>query len=138
MVSDMPAGLPTDVSWLLTRLVERVPHARSACLLSIDGLVQAAHGLEADTAEHLAALASGLYALAGAAGRRLPDCGDARQIAVELENALLFVSTAGQRACLAVLAGRDTDAALLGHEMTVLVRSVRPVLATPARHGAGR
>ncbi|WP_059005940.1 roadblock/LC7 domain-containing protein [Streptomyces specialis] len=134
----MPTGLPTDVSWLLTRLVERVPHARGACLLSVDGLLRAAHGLQADTAEHLAAVASGLHALAGAAGRRLPDCGAARQVAVELENALLFVSATGQGACLAVLAGRETDAALLGHEMTLLIRSVRPVLAAPPRRCAER
>ncbi|WP_326595293.1 roadblock/LC7 domain-containing protein [Streptomyces sp. NBC_01803] len=138
MVSDVPAGLPTEVSWLLTRLVERVPHARGACLLSIDGLVRAVHGLDADTAEQLAALASALCALGGAAGRRLPDCGEARQVVVEMANALLFVCTAGDGACLAVLAGREADAAVLGHEMTVLVRSVRPALATPARQCGGR
>ena len=36
---------------------------------------------------------------------------------MELDIALLFVSTAGSGACLAVLAGREADAAVLGYEM---------------------
>ncbi|MBR7673363.1 roadblock/LC7 domain-containing protein, partial [Streptomyces daliensis] len=63
--------------------------------------------------------------------------GEVRQVVVELENSLLFVSTAGQGACLAVLADRDADAAVLGYEMAMLVKSVRPYLATPARQPAG-
>ncbi|WP_031511176.1 roadblock/LC7 domain-containing protein, partial [Streptomyces megasporus] len=74
-----------------------------------DGLVKAAHGLDTDTADHLAALASGLYSLAR------------------------FVSTAGSGACLAVLADAEADAAVLGYEMAMLVKQVRTHLATPAR-----
>lgn len=137
MVSEAPIGQTADLSWLLTGLVQRVPHTRSALLLSSDGLVKAAHGLETDTADHLAALASGLYSLARSAGARFGDGGDVRQVVVELDTSLLFVSTAGQGACLAVLAGRDADAAVLGYEMAMLVKSVRPYLATPARQAAG-
>ncbi|MBR7678693.1 roadblock/LC7 domain-containing protein, partial [Streptomyces daliensis] len=57
MVSEAPIGQPTDLSWLLTGLVQRVPHSHSALLLSSDGLVKSAHGLEPDTADHMAALA---------------------------------------------------------------------------------
>ncbi|GAB2817864.1 roadblock/LC7 domain-containing protein [Streptomyces sp. NPDC054796] len=137
MVSEAPIGQPTDLSWLLTGLVQRVPHSHSALLLSSDGLVKSAHGLEPDTADHMAALASGLYSLARSAGVRLGEGGEVRQVVVELENSLLFVSTAGQGACLAVLADRDADAAVLGYEMAMLVKSVRPYLATPARQPAG-
>lgn len=56
-----------DLSWLLTGLVNRVPHTRSALLLSSDGLVKAAEGLDTDAADQLAALASGLYSLARSA-----------------------------------------------------------------------
>jgi predicted regulator of Ras-like GTPase activity (Roadblock/LC7/MglB family) len=137
MVSDAPIGQTTDLSWLLTGLVQRVPHTRSALLLSSDGLVKAAHGLDTDTADHLAALASGLYSLARSAGIRFGSGGEVRQVVVELDTALLFVSTAGSGACLAVLAESETDAAVLGYEMAMLVKSVRPYLATPARQAAG-
>jgi len=137
MVSEAPIGQTADLSWLLTGLVQRVPHTRSALLLSSDGLVKAAHGLETATADHLAALASGLYSLARSAGARFGEGGDVRQVVVELDTSLLFVSTAGQGACLAVLAGREADAAVLGYEMAMLVKSVRPYLATPARQAAG-
>lgn len=133
MVSDMRTGQNTDLSWLLTRLVQRVPHTRSALLLSSDGLVKAAHGLETDAADHMAALASGLYSLARSAGHRFGDGGAVRQVVVELETTLMFVSTAGSGTCLAVLASRDADAAVLGYEMAMLVKSVRPYLVTPVR-----
>ncbi|MFG3259649.1 roadblock/LC7 domain-containing protein [Streptomyces sp. NPDC048172] len=138
MVSEAPLGQNTDISWLLTGLVQRVPHACSALLLSSDGLVKAVDGMEPDTADHMAALASGLYSLARSAGVRLGEGGEVRQVVVELESTLLFVSTAGNGACLAVVAGREADAAVLGYEMGMLVKSVRPYLAIPARQPAGR
>jgi predicted regulator of Ras-like GTPase activity (Roadblock/LC7/MglB family) len=136
MVSDMRTGQTTDLSWLLTGLVQRVPHTRNALLLSSDGLVKAVHGLETDAADHMAALASGLYSLARSAGMRFGDGGEVRQVVVELDTALLFVSTAGSGACLAVMAEREADAAVLGYEMAMLVKSVRPYLATPVRQTA--
>ncbi|NBM16026.1 roadblock/LC7 domain-containing protein [Streptomyces sp. GC420] len=108
---------------------------RSAVLLSADGLVKAVHGLETDGADHMAALASGLYSLGRSAGTRFGDGGDVRQIVVELDTTLLFVSTAGSGTCLAVLADREADAAVLGYEMAMLVKSVRPYLVTPTRQG---
>ncbi len=137
MVSEAPAGPPTDLTWLLAGLVQRVPHTRSALLLSADGLVKAAHGLEADVADHLAALASGLYALGRSAGVRFGGGGEVRQVLVELDTSLLFVSTAGRGARLAVLADREADAAVLGYETAMLVKGVRPFLATPARQRTG-
>jgi predicted regulator of Ras-like GTPase activity (Roadblock/LC7/MglB family) len=137
MVSDMRTGQTTDLSWLLTGLVQRVPHTRNALLLSSDGLVKAVHGLETDDADHMAALASGLYSLARSAGMRFGDGGEVRQVVVELDTTLLFVSTAGSGACLAVMAEREADAAVLGYEMAMLVKSVRPYLATPARQPVG-
>lgn len=137
MKSEPPGGQPADVSWLLTGLVERVPHTRSALLLSSDGLVKAVHGLDVDTADHMAALASGLYSLARSAGVRFGDGDGVRQVVVELDSSLLFVSTAGQGACLAVFAGSEADAAVLGYEMAMLVKSVRPYLETPVRQQAG-
>lgn len=135
-VSDVRTD-PTDLTWLLSGLVQRVTHTRSALLLSSDGLVKAVHGLDNDSADHMAALASGMYSLARSAGQRFADGSDVRQVVVELDSALMFVSTAGSGACLAVLADPHADVAVIGYEMSMLVKSVRPFLATPARQGTG-
>ncbi|MGP4002559.1 roadblock/LC7 domain-containing protein [Streptomyces sp. 8N706] len=133
MVSDLRTGRTTDLSWLLTGLVQRVPHTRNVLLLSSDGLVKAVHGLDTDSADHMAALASGLHCLARSAGKRFGDGGEVRQVVVELDTTLLYVSHAGSGACLAVMAERDADAAVLAYEMALLVKSVRPYLVAPAR-----
>ncbi|NJQ02642.1 roadblock/LC7 domain-containing protein [Streptomyces zingiberis] len=136
MVSDMRTGQSNDLSWLLAGLVQRVPHTRSALLLSSDGLVKAADGLDPDAADHMAALASGLHSLARSAGVRFDNGGEVRQVVVELDGSLLFVSAAGSGACLAVLASRESDPSVLGYEMAMLVKSVRPYLGTPPRRPA--
>lgn len=137
MVSEAFPTRSTDLSWLLSGLVQRVPYTRSALLLSSDGLVKAVHGLEKDGADQLAALASGFYSLARSTGKRFDPVGDVRQIVIELSASLLFVSAAGRGAQLAVLAGREADAAVLGYEMGMLVKSARPHLETPVRNSAG-
>ncbi|WP_344266056.1 roadblock/LC7 domain-containing protein [Streptomyces sodiiphilus] len=136
-MSEETTERPGDPAWLLSGLVQRVPHATGALLLSADGLVRAADGLEPDAADHLAALAGGLHSLARSAGARFGDGGEVRQVLVELDTTLLCVCAAGEGACLAVLAGRDADAAVLGYEMAMLVKSVRPTLTVPARQPAG-
>jgi predicted regulator of Ras-like GTPase activity (Roadblock/LC7/MglB family) len=137
MLSDVPTGQPNDLNWLLRSLVERVPHTQSALLLSSDGLKKAYCGLDTDQADHLAAIASGLFSLARSAGARFNSGkGGVRQVVAELDESLLFVSTAGSGAVLTVMAGRSADAGVLGYEMSQLVKSVRPYLTTPARHAA--
>ena len=129
-----PAAQPTDVTWLLSSLVQRVPHTRSALLLSSDGLVKALHGLDVDGADHLAAVASALFSLGRSVGTRFGGGEQVRQVVVELDTNLLFVCTAGSGACLAVLAAAEADPGVIGYEMSQLVKSVRPFLATPARN----
>ncbi|MER7664055.1 MULTISPECIES: roadblock/LC7 domain-containing protein [unclassified Streptomyces] len=136
MVSDTRTGSNQNLDWLLQGLVKRVPYTRSALLLSSDGLTKAVDGLGTDEADHMAALASGMYSLARSAGSRFAGGADVRQVVVELDTALLFVSAAGSGACLAVLADSEADAAVLGYEMAMLVKSVRPYFATPARNQA--
>ncbi|MFD3544293.1 roadblock/LC7 domain-containing protein [Streptomyces sp. NPDC058655] len=126
----------SDLDRLLGGLVQRVPYTRSALLLTADGLVSRAHGLDADGADHLAALASGLYSLGRSAGSRFGDGAEVRQVVVELDSALLFVSAAGAGTCLAVLADREADAGVLGYEMAVFVKGVRPYLSVAPRRSA--
>lgn len=126
-------GRLSDLDWLLSGLVQRVPYTRSAVLLTADGLVTCVHGLDADSADHMAALAAGLYSLGRSAGSRFAEGAEVRQVVVELDTALVFVSAAGSGTCLAVLADREADAGVLGYEMAMLVKSVRPYLAAPPR-----
>jgi predicted regulator of Ras-like GTPase activity (Roadblock/LC7/MglB family) len=124
-----------DLSWLLRNLIEHVPHTRGAVLLSSDGLTTAAHGLEQDSADHLAAIASGLFGIARSAGTKFGSSDAVRQVVVEVDDALLFISSAGFGSLLVVLARPQADAGVLGYEMSQLVKSVRPFLATPVRRG---
>src|ERR1700733_14134515 len=133
MVSDATPGHESDLGWLLRGLVERVPRTRSAVLLSADGLATAAYGLDQDPADHLSAIASGLFSLARTAASRFGGSDGVRQVVAELDDTLMFVSSAGFGSVLTVLADREADAGVLGYEMAQLVKSVRPFLATPAR-----
>jgi predicted regulator of Ras-like GTPase activity (Roadblock/LC7/MglB family) len=123
-----------ELSWLITGLVERIPQARSALLLSADGLVVArTPDLGEDDADRLAAIASGLWSLASGAGRTFADSGAVRQVGVEMDGALLFVGAAGFGTCITVLAGDAADPGLIGFEMAQFVRGVRPHLETRPR-----
>jgi predicted regulator of Ras-like GTPase activity (Roadblock/LC7/MglB family) len=134
MVSAVPPqSQASDLDWLLSGLIERVQHTRSTVLLSTDGLPKAFHGLDMDSADQLAAIASGLISLARSTGTKFSDSDSVRQVVVELDDTMLFVSLAGFGSALAVLAHRDADAGVLGYEMAQLIKSVRPFLATPAR-----
>lgn len=138
MVSDLPAGHEADLGWLLRGLIEQVPHTRSAVLLSSDGLATASYGLGPDPADHLSAIASGMFSLARTAAVRFGgsgggSAGGVRQVVAELDDTLLFVSSAGFGSVLTVLADREADAGVLGYEIAQLVKSVRPFLTTPTR-----
>jgi predicted regulator of Ras-like GTPase activity (Roadblock/LC7/MglB family) len=123
-----------QLSWLITGLVERVPQARSALLLSADGLVRAhTPDMSKDDADHMAAIASGLWSLASGAGRKFAGSGAVRQVGVEMDGALLFVAAAGFGTCISVLTTDSADPGLIGFEMAQLVRSMRPHLETAPR-----
>src|SRR5258708_5902017 len=95
MTNAAPQGRGQDVGWLLRALIDRVPHTRSAVLLSSDGLTTAAEGLDHDSADRLAAIASGLFSIARSAGAQFGESGGVRQVVAELDDTLLFVSSAG-------------------------------------------
>ncbi|GAB3997851.1 hypothetical protein GCM10029992_22020 [Glycomyces albus] len=71
MAGEEAAPPTSDLSWLLDGLIEKVPGARSALLLSADGIKKAFSGLEADQADQLSAIASGMFSLARTAGANL-------------------------------------------------------------------
>ncbi|KAF4411165.1 MULTISPECIES: roadblock/LC7 domain-containing protein [Streptomyces] len=121
------------LSWLLDELVERVGSIRKALVLSGDGLpTGASQGLTREDGEHLAAVASGFHSLAKGVGRHF-DAGSVRQTVVELDDAFLFVTAAGDGSCLAVLADADSDVGQVAYEMTLLVKRVGVHMATAPR-----
>lgn len=128
-----PTGQTADLAWLLKNLVERVPHTRSALLLSTDGIKKARHGLSADDADRLAAAASSLCSLTRGIGAHFGHSDGVRQVVAELDDLLLFVAAAGPGAVLAVLAGKEADPNVVGYEMDQLRKQVPSYLATAPR-----
>ncbi len=84
-----------ELNWLLDDLVDRVASISKAIVLSGDGLATgASKDLTREDSEHLAAVASGFHSLAKGVGRHF-EAGSVRQTVVELEEAFLFVTAAG-------------------------------------------
>jgi uncharacterized protein len=124
-----------DLAWLVDDLVSRVDEAQHAAVLSSDGLLMAAsRDLSAEDADHLAAVAAGFQSLARGAGRHFGG-GAVRQTIVEMESSFLFVTAAGNGACLAVLGTAEADVGLIAYEMAMLVARVGQYLATQSRSG---
>lgn len=132
-----PSSQAHELSWLLDDLVSRVASIHKALVLSGDGLATgASEGLTREDAEHLAAVASGFHSLAKGVGRHF-DAGQVRQTIVELDEAFLFVTAAGDGSCLAVLADADSDVGQVAYEMALLVKRVGAHLGTAPRAGGG-
>ncbi|MET8639249.1 roadblock/LC7 domain-containing protein [Streptomyces sp. NPDC004096] len=122
-----------ELNWLLDDLVERVASIRKALVLSSDGLpTGVSKELSREDSEHLAAVASGIHSLAKGVGRNF-DAGGVRQTIVELDDAFLFVTAAGDGSCLAVLSDADSDIGQVAYEMTLLVKRVGVHLGSAPR-----
>ena len=133
MAGAVPHGTEQGLAWLLSGLAERVPHVRGVVLFTGDGLLKDHHGVDRADAEHLSAIGSGLFSLARGTGQKFGTSDGVRHVAVELEDLMLFVVAAGSGSGLVALAGRAVDVAVLGYQMTQLVRSVQPYLGTAVR-----
>jgi len=127
-----------STEWLLDDLIERVPQAQQAIVLSVDGLLTGkSRALSRVDAEHLAAIASGFAGLARTAGRHFRG-GPVRQTIVEMEQAFLFVTAASNGSCLAVWSGAEADIGLIAYEMALLVERIGHKMASPPRPAAHR
>jgi predicted regulator of Ras-like GTPase activity (Roadblock/LC7/MglB family) len=121
------------LGWLLDELTTRVEHVRHALVLSNDGLVTGTStDLQREDAEHLAAVSSGLHSLAKGSGRHFR-AGSVRQTMIEFDDAVLFVTAAGDGSCLCVLSTADADVGQVAYEMTLLVNRVGEHLGVDAR-----
>lgn len=126
-----PAG--SRLNWLLDDLVGRLASVRMALVLSSDGLpMSVSEDVSREDSEHLAAVASGIHGLAKGVGTHF-EAGSVRQTLVELDDAFLFVTAAGDGSCLAVMAASDADIGQIAYEMTLLVKRVGEHLAAAPR-----
>lgn len=122
-----------ELNWLLDGLVDKVADVRQAVVLSSDGLLMgASRDLGREDAEHLSAVAASFASLARGAARQFSG-GGVRQTIVEMDNAFLFVTAAGQGACLALLARSTADVGLIAYEMAMLVTRVGQHLSAHPR-----
>jgi len=121
----------SNVNWLVTNFVQHVPGVSEAVVLSSDGLPMAmSGGLDRESGDRFAAVASGLIGLAHGAASRFGG-GRVNEVIVEMENAFLFVTGVSDGSALAVVADAGCDVGLVGYEMAVLVEKAGPIL-TPA------
>ncbi|MFD7439558.1 roadblock/LC7 domain-containing protein [Streptomyces sp. NPDC059861] len=115
-----------SLTWLLMNLLERTPGTRHALVLSRDGLKLCwTEHLTMDQADQLAAICSGMQALAQGASVEFGDgSGGVRHSMTEFHGGLLFIMDAGEGAHLAVLADDSADPGVVGHQMTELVDQI--------------
>jgi predicted regulator of Ras-like GTPase activity (Roadblock/LC7/MglB family) len=134
MPNDVRPGPQSDLDWLMADFIKRVPGTEGAVLASSDGMRKFSHGLSIDAADKLSAICTALCSLAGGVRDiKGPAHGRVRQVVIEHDNALLFVSMAGPGAVLGVLASESADVGAVGFEMGQLVKSVPEHLSTPPR-----
>ena len=121
----------SDLNWVITNFVERVPDVAHAVVVSSDGLPLAfSAGFPQDRADQLAAVTSGLTSLTQGASRVF-EGGPVIQTVVEMQVGVLVVMAVSNGASLAVLAAATCDLGLVAYEMSMLVERVGRML-TPA------
>lgn len=123
----------SDLGWLLTSFVQRVPSVTYALAVSVDGLTLAASdGLPPDRADQLSAITSGLASLTIGAARCL-QTGQVRQAIVDMDGGVLLLMAVAERGQLAVLAEPGCDLGQVGYESALLVQKVASALEPAPR-----
>ena len=127
-----PSG--TDLNWLVDDLTRRVAGVAAAVVVSSDGLpLVRSTSLQANAADQLAAIASGLSSLTDGAARLL-EAGEVTQTIVEMDRGFLFVTGVSDGSLIAVLASANADLGQVGYELALLVERVGPVLTPELRN----
>ncbi len=132
-----PGTTMGEMDWLLTNLTASADGVRAAVILSADGLpLGRSPGLGDAEADRLAALASGAQGLGYAVGTKF-GTGAVTQIIVEMEAALLFITSPGGGTSLALVADAGADAGQIAYEMAILFKRVGQHMTADPRN-AGR
>jgi predicted regulator of Ras-like GTPase activity (Roadblock/LC7/MglB family) len=110
-----------DLSGALDDLVDRVPGAEFAVVLSPDGLLLGvSRDVDGALAERLSSLVAGLEAF-GLAAARVCLGGALRQVVVQMSRAFLFTATTRNGAILTVLIGGDAEVGDMAYEVALFV-----------------
>ena len=113
-----------ELNWLLEHLITTVDRVRQAVILSPDGLTMGNFARAEPGGGRPPGRPGGRRAEPGpGAGQRFAG-GEVRQIIIEMDAALLFITAAVGGTCLAVLADPEADAGLIAYEMAMLVKRV--------------
>jgi predicted regulator of Ras-like GTPase activity (Roadblock/LC7/MglB family) len=109
-----------NFTWLLADFVRETDGVTDAVAVSSDGLLMALSGAaDRAGAEQLAAIVSGVVALARSASRHYRFDG-LKLVMIEMRRGFLLVSAISDGSCLGVVASGECDLGLVGHEIAVL------------------
>lgn len=120
-----------NLNWLVAKFAQQVTAVRQAVVASADGLPLAvSEHVDRESAERLAAVASGMIGLAyGSAGRF--GAGPVANVIVEMERGWLFVTGIRDGSLMCVVTDKGADIGTLGYEIAVFADRAGDVL-TPA------
>lgn len=123
-----------QLDFLLDDFVSRVPFVANIIAVSSDGLLIARNDtLPKDSADPLAAVASGLGSLLRGAAQHL-QAGSVVSNLTELEGGLMFTMSVSSGACLLALASHECDIGQVAHELAELINKVGPALTPQQRY----
>lgn len=126
--------MSTELQWLMDNFREDTPGVQHALLLSHDGLRLACDAtLDGDRADHLAAIASGLYMLSEQTSVHFDGGGSVQTVLLDLPKLQLLAVAAGDGAVLTVLAEAEADPGVVGTAMKQLVDQLFEHLRVNAR-----
>ena len=122
-----------NLNWLVARFVQQVVAVRQAVVVSSDGLPLAcSDGVDRETGERLAAVASGMIGLAyGSAGRF--GAGAVSNVIIEMEYGWMFVTGIRDGSLMCVVANKDADIGTIGYEIAVFSERAGDVLTPEVR-----
>jgi predicted regulator of Ras-like GTPase activity (Roadblock/LC7/MglB family) len=125
-----------DLSWMLDDIVNHVPKARHAVLLSADGLPRGSTaGTDEQSVRTISAAMAGMQSLSRATAHFAGHSDDPRwkQTVIEFSHGWLFLIAAGQGAYLAAAAAPDVDMEQISFRMHQLVARLGKDLTSPPR-----
>ena len=119
--------------WLISNFAERVSGVAHAIVVSADGLLLTSSAkLPPDSAEQLAALASGIVGLTRG-GARFFESGEVVRTVVEMKRGTVLLMAISDGSCLAVMASPTCDIGVVGYEMALLVERAGELLTPELR-----
>ncbi|MFE9728643.1 roadblock/LC7 domain-containing protein [Streptomyces sp. NPDC005794] len=132
--------MTADLSWMLEDIVQNVPRARHAVLLSADGLPRGAtEGMAEKEVRTISAAMAGMQSLSRATAHFAGPEKDRQwsQTIIEFSHGWSFLIGAGQGAYLAAAAAPDVDMQQISFRMHRLVARLGNNLTSPPRVDAG-